>query len=144
MFERFTTDARQVVQVAQAEARSLNHGWVGTEHLLLGLLRQPTPAATALAAVGISHQAVMAQLEAMVASAGTSAGTSAGNDAELLNLLGIDLEEVRRRIDEAFGAGALDRVRTMPPRRRRRSPMVTLGASIQQVRRVVLHDLAAS
>ena len=40
MFERFTDRARQVVVLAQDEARSLGHDWIGTEHLLLGLLRE--------------------------------------------------------------------------------------------------------
>jgi ATP-dependent Clp protease ATP-binding subunit ClpC len=40
MFERFTEDARHVVVLAQDEARALGHNWIGTEHLLLGLLRQ--------------------------------------------------------------------------------------------------------
>ncbi len=41
MFERFTEDARQVVKGAQEEARGLRHTHIGTEHLLLGLIRQP-------------------------------------------------------------------------------------------------------
>ena len=40
MFERFTGPARQVIVFAQAEARALRHGYIGTEHLLLGLLRE--------------------------------------------------------------------------------------------------------
>ncbi len=40
MFERFTVRAREVVVLAQDEARALGDGWVGTEHLLLGLLRE--------------------------------------------------------------------------------------------------------
>ncbi|MBV9683128.1 MAG: hypothetical protein JO046_15165, partial [Solirubrobacterales bacterium] len=41
MFERFTERARLVVVLAQEEARTLKHGHIGTEHILLGLLRQP-------------------------------------------------------------------------------------------------------
>jgi ATP-dependent Clp protease ATP-binding subunit ClpC len=40
MFERFTDRARRVVVFAQDEARGLNHNWIGTEHLLLGLIRE--------------------------------------------------------------------------------------------------------
>jgi ATP-dependent Clp protease ATP-binding subunit ClpC len=40
MFERFTDRARRVVVLAQEEARILGHNWIGTEHLLLGLLRE--------------------------------------------------------------------------------------------------------
>ena len=39
MFERFTERARQVVVLAQDEARALKHNYIGTEHILLGLLR---------------------------------------------------------------------------------------------------------
>ena len=40
MFERFTERARQVVVLAQDEARALKHNYIGTEHILLGLLRE--------------------------------------------------------------------------------------------------------
>ena len=40
MFERFTDEARRVLVLAQEEARLLNHNFIGSEHLLLGLLRQ--------------------------------------------------------------------------------------------------------
>ncbi|MGI8416146.1 MAG: Clp protease N-terminal domain-containing protein, partial [Nakamurella sp.] len=40
MFERFTDGARRVVVLAQEESRLLNHPFIGTEHLLLGLLRE--------------------------------------------------------------------------------------------------------
>src|SRR5947209_2563572 len=55
MFERFTNAARRVVVQAQEEARKLQHNYIGTEHLLLGLLTQPDElAARALAGLGIS------------------------------------------------------------------------------------------
>ena len=54
MFERFTESARQVVVLAQEEARKLRHGYIGTEHLLLGLIRENGRAATTLGAHGIS------------------------------------------------------------------------------------------
>lgn len=40
MFERFTVEARRAVVLASEEARGLGHNWIGTEHLLLGLLRE--------------------------------------------------------------------------------------------------------
>jgi ATP-dependent Clp protease ATP-binding subunit ClpC len=52
MFERFTDRARRVVVLAQEEARLLNHGYIGTEHLLLGMLREGEGVA-ALALVGL-------------------------------------------------------------------------------------------
>jgi ATP-dependent Clp protease ATP-binding subunit ClpC len=50
MFERFTESARQVVVLAQEEARKLRHGSIGTEHLLLGLIRENGRATTTLRA----------------------------------------------------------------------------------------------
>ena len=55
MFERFTEEARQAVVLSQDEARTLGHNWIGTEHLLLGLLREgDSAAAQVLAALGIT------------------------------------------------------------------------------------------
>jgi ATP-dependent Clp protease ATP-binding subunit ClpC len=59
MFERFTERARRVVVHAQEEARDLNHGYIGTEHLLLGLMREPeSVAAQALRELEIGQDAV--------------------------------------------------------------------------------------
>jgi ATP-dependent Clp protease ATP-binding subunit ClpC len=64
MFERFTGQARHVVDLAQDEARMLNHNQVGTEHILLGLIHGGEGAAAkALAALGISLEAVRQQAE---------------------------------------------------------------------------------
>ena len=66
MFEGFTDQARRVVVLAQEEARRLNHNYIGTEHLLLGLLREGDGvAAEALEWLGISLEAVRAQVEEM-------------------------------------------------------------------------------
>ena len=55
MFQKFTPPARQAVVFAQDEARGLGHDWIGTEHLLLGLLREGQGiAARALAALEIT------------------------------------------------------------------------------------------
>jgi ATP-dependent Clp protease ATP-binding subunit ClpC len=63
MFERFTDGARQAVVLAQDEARQLNHPYIGTEHILLGLLReQQGIAANALADLGISLDEVRRQV----------------------------------------------------------------------------------
>ena len=67
MFERFTDRARRVVVLAQEEARMLNHNYVGTEHILLGLIHEGEGvAAKALESLGISLQAVRAQVEEII------------------------------------------------------------------------------
>ncbi len=67
MFERFTDRARRVVVLAQEEARLLNHNYIGTEHLLLGLIHEGEGvAAMALESLGISLEAVRAQVEEII------------------------------------------------------------------------------
>ena len=67
MFERFTDRARRVVVLAQEEARLLNHNYVGTEHLLLGLIHEGEGmAARALELLGIRLEAVRTQVEEIV------------------------------------------------------------------------------
>src|SRR5271169_5795890 len=67
MFERFTDRARRVVVLAQEEARRLDHNYIGTEHLLLGLIRESEGvAAKALEALGISLDVVRQQVEEII------------------------------------------------------------------------------
>jgi ATP-dependent Clp protease ATP-binding subunit ClpC len=67
MFERFTERARKVVVLAQEEARHFNHNYIGTEHLLLGLLREDEGvAARALGSLNITLDEVREQVESIV------------------------------------------------------------------------------
>jgi len=67
MFERFTDRARRVVVLAQEEARMLNHNYIGTEHILLGLIHEGEGvAAKALEGMDISLEAVRAQVEEII------------------------------------------------------------------------------
>src|SRR5690625_720579 len=67
MFERFTDRARRVVVLAQEEARMLNHNYIGTEHILLGLMHEGDGvAAKALEALNISLEAVRAQVQEII------------------------------------------------------------------------------
>src|SRR5712664_1856103 len=67
MFERFTDRARRVVVLAQEEARMLNHNYIGTEHVLLGLIHEGEgEAAKALESLGISLAAVRQQVEEII------------------------------------------------------------------------------
>src|SRR3954467_5390074 len=67
MFERFTERARQVVVLAQEEARSLRHNYIGTEHLLLGLLREEEGlAARVLESFDVTIEEVRAQVARIV------------------------------------------------------------------------------
>jgi ATP-dependent Clp protease ATP-binding subunit ClpA len=116
MFERFTHQARDVVVRAQHEARSLGHTWIGCEHLLLGILQQPqAPGVAVLERFGVTA----ANFRAAIVERIGSGGQFRTDETEALRALGIDLDEVRRRVEERFGAGALD---LTPPRRRGRLP----------------------
>ena len=67
MFERFTERARQVVVLAQDEARALKHNYIGTEHILLGLLREEEGlAARVLESLDITVEEVRAQVARIV------------------------------------------------------------------------------
>ncbi|WP_112248301.1 ATP-dependent Clp protease ATP-binding subunit [Kribbella monticola] len=67
MFERFTDRARRVVVLAQEEARMLSHNYIGTEHILLGLIHEGEGvAAKALESLGISLEAVRSQVEEII------------------------------------------------------------------------------
>jgi ATP-dependent Clp protease ATP-binding subunit ClpC len=67
MFERFTDRARRVVVLAQEEARMLDHNYIGTEHILLGLVHEGEGvAAKAMAAMEISLEAVRQQVEEII------------------------------------------------------------------------------
>lgn len=86
------------------EARRLGHGFVGTEHILLVLLRKPDGQA----------RLVLEQLGVSVADAETAigpclAGGTPKIDPEALATIGIDFEAVRRRLEQTFGPGALER-----------------------------------
>ena len=73
MFERFTDRARRVLVLAQEEARLLNHSFMGTEHILLGLIHEGDGvAAQALERSGITLEAARIQVEEVVGRAGTA------------------------------------------------------------------------
>lgn len=111
MFERFDARARAVVVSARDEARDLGHGWIGTEHLLLGVLHTAGGRAVEeLAGAGLTVDVVR---EAIRRRAGPG-------DADALRAIGIDLDAVRARVEATFGPGALDAPRR-PGRRRRRA-----------------------
>lgn len=100
MFEKFAKDARESVVGAQEEARVLGADRIGTEHVLLGMLRSPdTVAAQALERLGVTHADVLATVRALPPGA---------IDADALAGVGIDLDAVRAQVEASFGPGALD------------------------------------
>lgn len=101
MFERFTRKARQSLIAAQTSAQELGHPLLGSEHLLLGLALVDGVASKVLRSAGIEAVGVR---EGIVRRRAT-----VHDDADALRAIGIDLAEVRARVESAFGEGALDR-----------------------------------
>jgi ATP-dependent Clp protease ATP-binding subunit ClpA len=95
MFERFTHAARDAVVCAQEEAAALGHDHVGTEHLLLGVAARD---GGVLASLGVERAALRAAVAGL---------WPEGLDADALATIGIDLEAVRRSVEQSFGPGAL-------------------------------------
>src|SRR5437868_1028942 len=99
MFERFTDSARQAVNGAQGQARTLGHHHVGTEHLLLALVEGDDPTAWELGRLGLDAADLRARLVRISADP---------LDSDALRAIGIDLEAVRQATEQTFGEGALD------------------------------------
>ncbi|WP_033819011.1 Clp protease N-terminal domain-containing protein [Kitasatospora sp. MBT63] len=103
MFERFSEGARQVVTLARLEAERMGHPYVGTEHLLLGVLgRRPDPAAAVLVDAGLDQEAARRAVLRLLGGPGGEV------DGQALAAIGIDLAAVREAVEANFGAGALD------------------------------------
>ena len=95
----------------QQEARTFRHPWLGTEHLVLGILAQPEePGLSVLTELGVTWTPAAA-LSQLVGRGGLLSPGSRDSDADALPTLGIDLDEVRRRVEASFGPGALDPLR---------------------------------
>jgi ATP-dependent Clp protease ATP-binding subunit ClpA len=110
MFERFSPEGRQVVLDAKAQAVRLGHNFIGCEHLMLSLSASGTLVGEVFRELGLAPAAVEPVVLRLLRA------PRALIDKDALAAIGIDLEKVTARIEEAFGPGALD----CPPRRVRR------------------------
>jgi Clp amino terminal domain, pathogenicity island component len=96
MFERFTDRARRVIVLAQEEARLLDHDYIGTEHILLGLIREREGvAAQALESLGISLEAVRAEVEQVIGRGQTTPGPQIPFTPRSKKVLELSLREAR-------------------------------------------------
>lgn len=112
MLDRFTREAREVVALAEREARALGAAAVGTEHVLVALLERCGPLLSEPWLPPFVARAPLATAEAARALLRDD-----DPDADALASIGISLGQVRRAVAEAFGPGAWER-----PRNRRRLP----------------------
>src|SRR5437870_5614766 len=108
VFEHFTDRARTAVVEAQRQAQGLRHGYIGTEHLLLGVLATgDNVGARALSRLGVGTADVRRDVVRIIGEG--PSGALGADDERALGSIGIDLDQVRRALDAAFGPGALDR-----------------------------------
>jgi ATP-dependent Clp protease ATP-binding subunit ClpA len=116
VFERFTKQARQVVLATVREAAESGVDKAGPEHILLCLAAGDGLGGRVLAGYGVTAEALRA-----AAASRTRTVRLTDDEIRALSALGIDAEEVFRRVEEAFGPDAFDEAvpTEAPPRRRR-------------------------
>jgi ATP-dependent Clp protease ATP-binding subunit ClpA len=110
MFERFTDKARNAVIVAKTKATERGDDEIRPIHMLYGLASADGVAARVLAGLGVDAADVERELAKTLPAGHAPRSDEASGDAEALAAIGIDLDEIRRKIEENFGPGALERV----------------------------------
>jgi ATP-dependent Clp protease ATP-binding subunit ClpA len=134
MFERFTVTARLAVVGAQEQACRRGDDRIRTEHLLLALYDVPDHlAGTVLDVLGADRAAVERAIDERRAGGRVS-------DAAALATLGIDLDEVRRQVEEAFGPGALERTRAAGAGRRRLGGRIPFDRATKKALELALRE----
>jgi ATP-dependent Clp protease ATP-binding subunit ClpA len=105
MFERFTNEAKHAVVLAQDEAVTLGHDFIGTEHVLIGLARTTDGGAgEVLGTLGVTARGARNETVRLLTEAGVPA-TGAAPATEALAAIGINVEEIRKKAEESFGPG---------------------------------------
>jgi ATP-dependent Clp protease ATP-binding subunit ClpA len=117
MFERFTDKARAAVFQARATAAGRGDRMIRPAYLLYALAAGDGVAARALASLGVEAAGLERQLDRAAPLGNPLAGEADSADAEALAAIGVDLDEIRRKVEEGFGPGALGRMAPPPPRR---------------------------
>jgi ATP-dependent Clp protease ATP-binding subunit ClpA len=139
MLERFTDRARHVVVLAEEEARMLDHDWIGTEHLLLGLLREGDGiAARALESLGISLQPVRQQVEEIIGQVPQHVAEHLVFTARSKKVLELSLRESLRLGHDRVGTGHLLLGLIREDDGVAAQVLVRLGADLYQVRQQVI------
>jgi hypothetical protein len=120
---------RPVLAAARVEAALARHGYVGLEHLLIALARPEAATAQLLAGHGITRERARDAVWLVV---GSGRGDGPRFDAmTLLATLGVDLDQIRRRVETQFGSDAIDNLYASPVgwKLRPRGPLCDLGLS---------------
>jgi ATP-dependent Clp protease ATP-binding subunit ClpC len=144
VFERFTDKARRVLVLAQDEARLLEHNFIGTEHLLLGLLRVPEGlAARALASLDISLEAVREKVAEAIGPVGASTAGSPPFTARSKKVLELSLREALQLGDHHIGPEHILLGLVREGEGVGAQVLVNLGADLSVVRQTVVKLLSA-
>jgi ATP-dependent Clp protease ATP-binding subunit ClpC len=143
LFERFTDRARRVLVLAQEEARLLNHNFIGTEHILLGLIHEGEGvAAKALEQLGISLEAVREKVEETIGPAGSSSPGSPPFTPRAKKVLELSLREALQLGHNYIGTEHMLLGLVREGEGVAAQVLVNLGADLSRVRQVVIQLLS--
>ncbi|HSH23755.1 MAG TPA: ATP-dependent Clp protease ATP-binding subunit [Acidimicrobiales bacterium] len=143
MFERFTDRARRVLVLAQEEARLLNHNFIGTEHILLGLIHEGEGvAAKALESLGISLEAVREKVEETIGPAGSATTGSPPFTPRAKKVLELSLREALQLGHNYIGTEHMLLGLVREGEGVAAQVLVSLGADLSRVRQQVIQLLS--
>jgi ATP-dependent Clp protease ATP-binding subunit ClpC len=143
LFERFTDRARRVLVLAQEEARLLNHSFIGTEHILLGLIHEGEGlAAKALESLGISLEAVREKVEETIGPAGTAPTGSPPFTPRAKKVLELSLREALQLGHNYIGTEHMLLGLVREGEGVAAQVLVSLGADLSRVRQQVIQLLS--
>src|SRR5579884_173988 len=143
MFERFTDRARRVLVLAQEEARLLNHNFIGTEHILLGLIHEGEGvAAKALESLGISLEAVREKVEETIGPAGSATTGSPPFTPRAKKVLELSLREALQLGHNYIGTEHMLLGLVREGEGVAAQVLVNLGADLSRVRQQVIQLLS--
>src|SRR6476660_1297997 len=143
MFERFTDRARRVLVLAQEEARLLNHNFIGTEHILLGLIHEGEGvAAKALESLGVSLEAVREKVEGTIGPAGSSTTGSPPVTPRANKVLELSLREALQLGHNYIGTEHMLLGLVREGEGVAAQVLVNLGADLSRVRQQVIQLLS--
>jgi ATP-dependent Clp protease ATP-binding subunit ClpC len=143
LFERFTDRARRVLVLAQEEARLLNHNFIGTEHILLGLIHEGEGvAAKALESLGISLEAVREKVEETIGPAGSSTTGSPPFTPRAKKVLELSLREALQLGHNYIGTEHMLLGLVREGEGVAAQVLVSLGADLSRVRQQVIQLLS--
>ncbi len=143
MFERFTDRARRVLVLAQEEARLLNHSFIGTEHILLGLIHEGEGvAAKALEQLGISLEAVREKVEETIGLSGSAPSGSPPFTPRAKKVLELSLREALQLGHNYIGTEHMLLGLVREGEGVAAQVLVSLGADLARVRQQVIQLLS--